>query len=62
MREDACKVLGVKSDATPDEIKRAYFRLIRQHTPDRDPEEFQKIRRRMKRCGMRKYREKKRIL
>ena len=45
MREDACKVLGVKSDATPDEIKRAYFRLIRQHTPDRDPEEFQKIRR-----------------
>lgn len=45
MREDAYKVLGVNADASPEEIKRAYFRLIRQHTPDRDPEEFQKIRR-----------------
>ena len=45
MREDAYKVLGGNADASPEEIKRAYFRLIRQHTPDRDPEEFQKIRR-----------------
>ena len=45
MNEDAYKVLGVSRDASQEEIKRAYFRMVRQHTPDSDPEMFQEIRR-----------------
>ena len=36
--------LGIDQLATEDEIKRAYFRLIRQHTPEKDPEGFMQIR------------------
>ena len=36
--------LGVEQTATGDEIKRAYFRLVRKHSPENDPEEFMRIR------------------
>lgn len=38
-------VLGVSKDATPDEIKKAYRKLVMQHHPDKggDPEQFKKI-------------------
>lgn len=38
------EVLGLGPDATPADVKRAYFRLVRQYTPERSPEMFQKIR------------------
>lgn len=38
------EVLGLNPDAGEDEIKRAYFRLVRQHPPEKDPEKFQEIR------------------
>ncbi len=36
--------LGVPPDATADQIKRAYFRAVRQHPPERDPEGFKALR------------------
>lgn len=45
MEEKSYQILGLERDASPDEIKRAYFRLIRKHSPEKDPEGFQEIRR-----------------
>lgn len=39
-----CEILGLTEKAGQDEIKRAYFRLVRQHPPEKDPEKFQQIR------------------
>ena len=41
---DAGKVLGVKPDATGEEIRAAYLRKVKEHPPDRSPEEFERIR------------------
>ena len=41
---DYYKILELEDGASQQDIKRAYFRLIRQHTPDSDPEGFMKIR------------------
>lgn len=38
------EILGLEPGASQAEIKKAYFRLIRQHSPESDPEQFQKIR------------------
>ena len=35
--EDAYSTLGVREDATPEELRRAYQQLARQHHPDRAP-------------------------
>lgn len=37
-------VLGLAPGASQTDIKKAYFRLIRQYSPESDPEQFQKIR------------------
>lgn len=37
-------ILGVRPDASPDELKRAYYRAVRNHPPERDPEGFQRLR------------------
>ena len=36
--------LGVDRNATDEEIKRAYFRLVRQYPPETDPDSFMRIR------------------
>ncbi len=41
---DPYAVLGVDPAATPDEVKTAYFALVRAHPPERDPEAFKRIR------------------
>lgn len=41
---DYHEVLGVPQDADQKTIKRAYFKLVRQYSPEKDPEQFQKIR------------------
>lgn len=38
------KTLGLEPGVSRTDIKKAYFRLIRQHSPESDPEQFQKIR------------------
>ena len=42
--KDYYEVLGVERDAEAAEIKRAYFKLVRQYPPERFPEEFKEIR------------------
>ena len=42
--QHCCEILGLSTDAGPDEMKRAFFRLVRQHPPEKDPEQFQQIR------------------
>ena len=41
---DPYAVLGVDPAATLDEVKTAYFALVRAHPPERDPEAFKRIR------------------
>ncbi len=43
--EDYYKILELQPGASQEEIKKAYFRLVRQHRPEREPERFQEIRR-----------------
>ena len=38
------EILGVKQGAAQAEIKKAYFSLVRQHSPEKDPEKFREIR------------------
>lgn len=38
------EILGLASGASQADIKKAYFKLVRQHSPESDPEQFQKIR------------------
>jgi curved DNA-binding protein CbpA len=42
--EDPYKALGVARTATEAEIKQAYFNLVREHPPERDPQGFKRIR------------------
>jgi curved DNA-binding protein CbpA len=41
---DPLHILGVTASAGPDEIRRKYLELVRQHPPDREPERFAQIR------------------
>ncbi|MDO5701829.1 MAG: SEC-C metal-binding domain-containing protein [Lachnospiraceae bacterium] len=40
----AYEVLGIPEGSDQKDIKRAYFRLIREHSPEKDPEGFSRIR------------------
>lgn len=41
---DPYAVLGLERLATPGDIKRAYFELVRQYSPETNPEAFKQIR------------------
>jgi len=41
---DPREVLGVGPDAADEEIRAAYVRKVKEHPPDRSPEEFERIR------------------
>lgn len=38
------RILGLEPGASQEEIKKAYFRMVRQYSPESDPEQFQRIR------------------
>jgi curved DNA-binding protein CbpA len=42
--ESPYAVLGIHRNASPEEVKRAYFSLIRKHPPEKDPQGFKRIR------------------
>ncbi len=42
--ENPYQVLGLERSASEAEIKQAYFALVREHSPERDPEGFKRIR------------------
>jgi DnaJ-class molecular chaperone len=44
MTVDPRKVLEVEPQAGEEEIRAAYLRKVKEHPPDRSPEEFEKIR------------------
>ncbi len=41
---DPFAVLGLERGATAEQIKRAYFTAVREHPPERSPEQFKRIR------------------
>ena len=44
MASDPIEVLGISRDATDEEIRAAYLLKVREHPPDRSPEQFEQIR------------------
>ncbi len=44
MSVDHYETLGVSEEASQEEIKRAYYRLVRQYPPEKEPEKFKVIR------------------
>lgn len=44
MSDDPYAVLGLDRSAKADDVRRAYLRLVRVHTPESDPEQFKRVR------------------
>lgn len=44
MSDDPYLVLGVDRRATAEDVRQAYFRLVRRYTPEAHPEEFKAVR------------------
>jgi curved DNA-binding protein CbpA len=42
--DDPYAVLGVDRRANADDVRRAYLRLVRVHTPESNPEQFKRVR------------------
>ncbi len=44
MNREYYEALGLKEDADQNDIKRAYFKLVRKYSPEKEPEKFREIR------------------
>ena len=44
VEQDPWAILGVDASATDEQIRAAYIEKVRQHPPDRDQEEFERVR------------------
>ena len=44
MSDDPYAVLGLDRSAKADDVRRAYLRLVRIHTPESNPEQFKRVR------------------
>lgn len=44
IEQDPYQVLGVSRTASADEVRQAYFRLVRQYPPEAHPEQFKRVR------------------
>ncbi len=44
MAYELYQTLNIPSQASPEDIRRAYYRLVRKHSPEKDPERFKVIR------------------
>ena len=44
MKTDHFEVLGIDRSATNEEIRRAYYRKVKQHPPEKDEEGFKRVR------------------
>ncbi len=44
IKSEALNCLGVELDSSMNQIKKAYFTLVKKHPPESDPKTFQKIR------------------
>jgi curved DNA-binding protein CbpA len=42
--DDPARILGVTPGASEDEIRAAYLRQVKEHSPERDPEGFERVR------------------
>jgi hypothetical protein len=40
----ATQVLGLAENASDEEIRTAYLKKVKEHPPDRDPEQFERVR------------------
>jgi len=43
--ENPYDILGVRRDASPQDVKKAYFTLVRKFPPEQHPDQFKRIRR-----------------
>ncbi len=43
-QDDPHVVLGLQRGATSEQVRQAYFRMVRVHTPEAHPEEFKRVR------------------
>lgn len=43
--DDPFRMLGVPPEASPEEIREAYFALVKKQSPEKAPKEFKRIRR-----------------
>jgi curved DNA-binding protein CbpA len=44
MSDDPYRVLGIDPRATTEDVRQAYFRLVRRYTPEAHPDEFKAVR------------------
>lgn len=44
MSRDPHAILGVSPDASAEDVRAAYVRKVKEHPPDRDPAEFERVR------------------
>ena len=54
MFEKACKLLRVAPDATPDEVRKAYVKMVRRYPPEHFPDKFMQLRKAQEQLGLEK--------